>query len=130
MSFEAEKQEIEKTIQCFFDGIDSLDESLVKKAFYANKTEFLSVKSSEEPVAEGNLEQFLTTLQAVKNDPKSIFNTEKCEKTILYIDISGSAASAKIRLKFSTFAYTDYYNLLKIKGDWKIVNKTFDTEVF
>lgn len=130
MSLEQEKIAIKQTIQYFFDGIDTLDKELMKKAFYGNQTQFLSKKDSEEYLNESNLEHFLKMVAHIKNDSTSIFNKEQCKKEILYIDVTGVAAAAKISLTFSTFAYTDYYNLLKINGTWLIVNKTFNTEVF
>lgn len=130
MGAENEKKAIEQTIQYFFDGIDSFDGELVKKAFYSLETQMLSVTNPESKLSLGSVEKFLTTLQDAKNDPNSPLNTGKCEKTILNIDIAGTAACAKIRLKFATFAYTDYYNMLKIGGQWRIVNKIFNTEIF
>ncbi|HEX8636521.1 MAG TPA: nuclear transport factor 2 family protein [Pyrinomonadaceae bacterium] len=44
------------------------------------------------------------------------------------VDITGNAASAKIILDYPTVRFTDYMSLLKIDGEWKIVNKTFYAE--
>lgn len=41
------------------------------------------------------------------------------------IDISGNAAIAKISLDYPTIKFIDYMSLLKIDGEWKIVNKSF-----
>ena len=44
------------------------------------------------------------------------------------IDISGNAAAAKIVLDYPNVRFVDYMSLLKIDGEWKIVNKVFNAE--
>lgn len=44
------------------------------------------------------------------------------------LDVTGNAASAKIVLDYPNVKFTDYMNLLKINGEWKIVNKSFYAE--
>ncbi|HYH83432.1 MAG TPA: nuclear transport factor 2 family protein [Longimicrobium sp.] len=44
------------------------------------------------------------------------------------VDVTGNAASAKIVLDYPTARLTDYMTLLKIDGQWKIVNKIFHAE--
>jgi hypothetical protein len=39
------------------------------------------------------------------------------------IDITGNAASAKITIDTENRFFTDYFNLLKINNEWKIVDK-------
>jgi hypothetical protein len=46
-------------------------------------------------------------------------------RTIDEIDFSGNAAIATITLDYPNAVYTDYMSMLKIEGEWKIVNKTF-----
>jgi hypothetical protein len=47
------------------------------------------------------------------------------KRTIEWIDVTGDAAVAKLRLDYPEVTFTDYMSLLKIDGEWKIVNKTF-----
>lgn len=44
------------------------------------------------------------------------------------IDIAGNAASAKIILDYPGVTFTDYMSLLKVDGEWRIVNKIFYRE--
>lgn len=44
------------------------------------------------------------------------------------VDIVGNAAIATIILDYPSAKFTDYMSLLKINGEWKIVNKTFFAE--
>jgi metallo-beta-lactamase class B len=41
------------------------------------------------------------------------------------LDSSGSAASAVVTLNYPEVEFTDHLSLLKIRGEWKIVNKVF-----
>ena len=50
------------------------------------------------------------------------------KRSIDLIDVSGNAASAKIILDYPTARLIDYMSLLKIDGEWKIVNKIFYAE--
>ncbi len=42
------------------------------------------------------------------------------------VDITGTAAIAKIELDYPDVFFTDYMSLLKVDGEWKIVDKIFD----
>ena len=50
------------------------------------------------------------------------------KRSIESIDVAGNAASAKIVLDYPTTRFVDYMSLLKINGEWKIVNKIFYAE--
>lgn len=41
------------------------------------------------------------------------------------VDVAGTAASGKIVLDYPNGRFVDYMSLLKIDGEWKIVNKIF-----
>lgn len=130
MDVAQEKEEIKKTIQMFFDGFDNFDAELIIKAFYNEKAEMFSIKESSKKLNKSAVKNWFKIFEKVRNQEDNIWNTEKSEKNIVYIDVAGYAASAKVEYKFSSYIYTDYYNLLKIEGHWYIVNKTFNTEYF
>lgn len=44
------------------------------------------------------------------------------------IDITNNAAVVKVVLDYPNATLTDYMSMLKINGEWKIVNKTFTSE--
>lgn len=44
------------------------------------------------------------------------------------VDIAGTAASGKIVLEYPSGRFVDYMSLLKIDGEWRIVNKIFHRE--
>lgn len=47
---------------------------------------------------------------------------------IAMVDITGTAASAKVVLDYPAVRFTDYFTLLKIGDEWKIMNKVFHSE--
>ena len=49
-------------------------------------------------------------------------------REITMVDVTGDAAVAKIVLDYPDALITDYMSLLKIDGEWKIVNKIFTVE--
>jgi hypothetical protein len=49
-------------------------------------------------------------------------------REITMVDVTGDAAVARIVLDYPDVVLTDYMSLLKIDGEWKIVNKIFTRE--
>jgi hypothetical protein len=49
-------------------------------------------------------------------------------RTVESVDVAGNAAFAKVVLDYPQVRFTDYMSMLKIDGEWKIVNKTFHSE--
>ncbi len=56
----------------------------------------------------------------------------KLERTtnIVFIDVSGDVAVAKLHLTYAERRFVDYMTLMKVDGHWKIINKTFHIEQF
>jgi hypothetical protein len=59
---------------------------------------------------------------------KPAADEDKRKRWIESIDVVGNAATAKIILDYPNARLTDYMSLLKINGEWKIVNKIFTSE--
>ena len=52
----------------------------------------------------------------------------KRKRSFEIIDVAGNAAIGKVVLDYPSVKFTDYMTLLKIDGEWKIINKTFYAE--
>jgi hypothetical protein len=50
------------------------------------------------------------------------------KRRIVSVDITANAAIGKIELDYPNAKLTDYMSLLKVGGEWKIVNKIFTSE--
>lgn len=59
---------------------------------------------------------------------KAAADEDKRKRSFEIIDVAGNAAIAKVTLDYPTIKFTDYMTLLKIDGEWKIINKTFYRE--
>lgn len=71
--------------------------------------------------------QTLTVDEFAKLFPgKPAANEAQRVRRIESIDVTGDAASAKVYLDYPTVTFTDYMALLKVDGEWKIINKTFN----
>jgi hypothetical protein len=44
---------------------------------------------------------------------------------ILDVDFTGDAAQGKVECDYGTWKFVDYMQLLKIDGEWKIMNKVY-----
>ncbi len=46
-------------------------------------------------------------------------------RRIVFVDAEGDAGAGKVELDYPTVRFVDYFTLLRINGEWKIVNKIF-----
>lgn len=61
-------------------------------------------------------------------DGKPAADEAQRKRRIESVEVSGNAAIGKIILDYPNVKFVDYMSLLKIDGEWKIVNKTFYAE--
>jgi putative lumazine-binding protein len=66
--------------------------------------------------------------RAFTGKPAADEDKRKEGRRIESVDIAGNAAVARIILDYPTVKFVDYMTLLKINGEWKIVNKSFYAE--
>ena len=50
------------------------------------------------------------------------------KRSIEILDLTGDAAVARVVLDYPAMRFVDYMSLLKIDGEWKIVNKSFNAQ--
>ena len=71
--------------------------------------------------------QALTVDEFAKLFPgKPAANEDQRVRRIENVEVTGVAGTAKVYLDYPTVIYTDYISLLKVDGEWKIINKTFN----
>lgn len=49
-------------------------------------------------------------------------------RRIVDVRVAGTAASATVELDYPATRFVDYMSLVKVGGEWKIINKTFYSE--
>jgi|ERR1043166_5755508 hypothetical protein len=111
---------VRQAVEAYLHGLKFNDVASLKKAFYPEAKLFFVKK-------DGTLGQ-LTQEQWYKGFEASAGKEEKGDLRIVSVDITGNAASVKVREEYPNSIYTDYVSLLKLGGDWKIVNKVYVAE--
>mgnify|MGYP001794708905 FL=1 len=115
---DAERTQVETTVSYYLDGGTNNNFETLKKAFHPEaRMKFIRGGSYSDVNALDFFEK------AIKPGPKQNRTYE-----VEHIHVSGNAASARLRIDYPSFYFIDYMNLLKIDGEWKIVNKIFHRE--
>jgi hypothetical protein len=114
-----EEAAVRAAVQSYFDGMMKGDQTLLKKAFHAES--FLIGPGQKD----ANRIPF-SSWHAGFTRP--IENPQEHRNSILSIDVAGNAAVAKTELDWPRVRYVDYLSLLKLNGEWKIVNKIWHQE--
>ena len=115
----ADTELIQQTVQHYFDGLYHSDVEKLKIAFHPNSQ---VIGHFQGTLMFNSLEQFLGY---VKGTPAPSESGEAYDMKIESIDVTGDEAVAKVADLYMGFRFTDYLSLLKVDGNWVIVNKTF-----
>ena len=112
-----DRKTIEETVGYYFTGIEAKDIETMRKAFHPDAKMMY--------IHDGKLTQVTMPewFERIKNNPAP---PQKANyRKIVLVDISGNAATVKAESDFATFQFLDYLSLLKIDGEWRIINKIF-----
>ena len=115
---DADKKAVSVPLESYTKVAETFDGKYFLQAF---RPEAKILSFSNGKFEQSSVEQYaaLYTGEPDEDKPKTSFEI---------IDMYGNAAIAKVNLDFPAVRFTDYMTLLKIDGEWKIVNKTFSTE--
>src|SRR6185436_206162 len=112
----SEYDAIAKTIQHYIDGGKTGNTEEMKKAFHPDATIFGYI---------GN-DLFAGPIQGLFDWNDQNGAATELEGRITSIDLVGTAATARIELdNCSGHRFTDFFTLLKVDGEWKVMNKVF-----
>lgn len=102
------------------EGGKKADSAIMKPAFAAEATMFSVADGALTGGSIQNLFDVIDTDFVPSPEARSVF---------AYIDISGNAASSRIDSNdvSNGFCFTDYFNLLKVDGEWTVISKVFHT---
>ncbi len=121
MADEREKELVRIPLENYLKGHETGNPEYMKKAFY---TEGKLIFMREGKYTTRTFEEYIAGMK----DGKPAADEAQRKRWIESIDISGNAATGKIILDYPNVKFTDYMTLLKIDGEWKIVNKSFYAE--
>jgi hypothetical protein len=113
----SEEAAVRAAIEHYFLGQSTGDGSHYRKVFHPQSNLFFM---REGKVALRTSEDFIL---GAKGTPAA--DEAQRTRTIEWIDVTGDAAVAKLKLVYPEVSFTDYMSLLKENGEWKIVNKLF-----
>ena len=116
----AEEAAVRQAIEHYFRGHATGQGEHFRKVFHPDAKLFA--------VREGKYWQLTSEEYISRASGKPAPDEAQRKRTIESVDISGNAAIAKIVLDYPQVKFTDYMSLLKIDGEWRIVNKTFYAE--
>ena len=115
---EEEKKAITTTLQYYMDGGTNRDYNTLKLAFHEDA--LMTRIDDNGKFAPVNARQFFSKMKP----------GEPIERTneIVSIDIAGTTAVARLKLEYDDKIFHDFMTLMKIEGNWVIVNKSFYLE--
>lgn len=108
------REAIRETVQLYFDGIMNYDVESLERAFHADAYLLASLPTR---FYRAPFQEWKNFTQGEAPDATGR------ENRIVSIDVVGNAAVVKTDLDWPRIHYVDYLSLLKIDGQWKIVNK-------
>jgi hypothetical protein len=108
-------------LENYLKGHATGDPEYMKKAFY---TEGKLIFMREGKYTTRTFEEYIAGMK----DGKPAADEANRKRWIESVDIFGNSGVGKIILDYPTVKITDYMTLLKIDGEWKIVNKSFFAE--
>ena len=107
-------QLIEQTVHHYFNGMIHHTAESFTKAFHPTATMKWNDKEFTEVNAIKALSDYVNSNETVKT-----------KASILGITVVNDVANAQLELEYETFYFIDFMNLVKINGEWKIVNKIY-----
>ncbi|MBL8122626.1 MAG: nuclear transport factor 2 family protein [Blastocatellia bacterium] len=120
---ETEKAAVRVPLENYIKAHATGDPEYARKAFH---TEGNMIWIREGKYSMESFDSFIK--RAFTGKPAADEEQRKNGRKIEAIDVNGNAAVAKIILDYPTVKFVDYMTLLKINGEWKIVNKSFYAE--
>jgi hypothetical protein len=109
-------RQIESTIQHYINGAKSGKGNDMKPAFHQDATIFGHIGSD---LFAGPIQKLFDWND--ENGPATDIVT-----SITNIDVEGSIATARVESdNWTGHRFTDFFTLLKVDGEWKIMNKVF-----
>lgn len=116
----AEKDAVKVPLENYIKGHATGDGEYMKKAFHTEGNLIF--------IRDGKYTTRSFTEYIAGFTGKPAADEAQRKRSIEAIDVNGNAAVAKVILDYPNVKFIDYMTLLKINGEWKIVNKSFYAE--
>jgi putative lumazine-binding protein/histidine kinase len=116
----ADEAAVRQTAELYLQGHATGRGEFMRQAFHPDAKLF-SVRDGK--VSQVTLDEFVGRLKGKPADDEA-----KRKRRVASVDVTGTAAVAKIDLDYPDAHIVDYMSLLKVDGSWKIVNKSFHVD--
>lgn len=116
----SEEAAVRVPIENYFKGHATGEGEHFRKAFHAEAKLFF--------IRDGKFTTITSEEYISRANGKPPADEAQRKRSIESVNIAGNAAVVVVKLDYPTVKFTDYMSLLKIDGEWKIVNKTFFAE--
>jgi len=116
----SEKDAVRVPLENYIKGHETGDAVYMKKAFHTEGN-LIFIRDGKY-----STRSFAEYIGGMSGKPAA--DESKRKRAIETIDVAGNAAMARIILDYPAVKFVDYMTLLKINGEWKIVNKSFYAE--
>lgn len=115
-----EEAAVRVPIENYFKGHATGDGAHFRKAFHPEAKLFF--------IRDGKFSTLTSEEYIGRANGKPPADEAQRKRSIESVNIAGNAAVVVVKLDYPTVTFTDYMSLLKVDGEWKIVNKTFFAE--
>ncbi len=117
---DSEEAAVRAAIEHYFQGHATGQGEHFRKVFHTDAKLFF--------IRDGKLTQWTAEEYISRAGGKPAPDEPQRKRRIDSVDIAGDAAFVKLTLDYPSVVFTDYMSMLKIDGEWRIVNKTFSEE--
>lgn len=117
---DSQKAAVRVPLENYIKGHETGDPEFMRKAFHTEGN-LIFVRDGKYTTR-----SFAEYIGGMSGKPAA--DEAKRKRSIESIDVAGNAAIARIILDYPSVKFIDYMTLLKINGEWKIVNKSFYAE--
>ncbi len=113
----SEDAAVRRPLQAYLQGHASGDGAYMRQAFLPT--------AHIEGIRDGKFLSWTTDEYIAGFKGKPAEDEAKRKRSIDQVDVTGDAAMARVTLDYPSGAFTDYFVLLKVDGEWKIANKVW-----
>lgn len=117
----ADDAAVRGAVQAYFEGMMTASPETLRRAFHP-EARLIGTRD------DGSLLVIPFEQWAGSWEGKRPLGPDGYENRIVQVDIHGDAASVKTELTWPDVRYVDYLALLRVEGEWKIVNKIWNAE--
>lgn len=116
----ADETEIRRVVTDYYFNHNG-DSLVLRQAFDLDRTHMFYVQADS--LVDVPIPDYVRRVGSQPRRPAG--QSDNTVKRVVLVDVTGTAAVAKLEIRTPTATLTDYMSLLKVRGRWQIMNKIF-----